>query len=73
MKRELKFRAWHKELKMMLYPPDDFASHTLAVDKNGKTVEFKDEGYADIPPVYFPASMLWDGRYYVKGKPYDKG
>ncbi len=61
--RELKVRAWDKERKLMLYPPNRIDSMLYARigSQNGDHLLLS-EGH------YFSAHMTWDGRCYINGK-----
>jgi uncharacterized phage protein (TIGR01671 family) len=65
MDREIKFRAWDRNRKIMLYPPPPIDSMIMAREGSpgGK--------HARIPngteTRSFPAYMTWDGRCYIDG------
>lgn len=68
-----KYRAWHKELKKMLYPPGPFDSMTYCRDSEGNHVSYTkteeiSENEAEEVKYSFPAFVTWDGRWYVNGK-----
>jgi uncharacterized phage protein (TIGR01671 family) len=67
MKREIKFRAWHKELKKMLYPPNKYDSMFDCRDSEGNHVTIVKENKQGVEKFRIPAHMTWDGRCYVKG------
>lgn len=67
--RIIKFRAWHNELKIMLYPPNKWDSMLLCRDSKGNHVKIGEEtcGNTKLNDILMPATMVWDGRCYVKG------
>lgn len=67
--REIKFRAWHKELNKMLYPRHQFDSMCYCRDINGKHVIIGEEtcGNTKIRDVYMMDFMTWNGDCYVEG------
>lgn len=74
MKGFRQFRAWHKELKIMLYPPNTFDSMTDCRDSAGNHRKIKiervdlaiNENVVEEHNLY--AHMTWDGRWYIAGK-----
>jgi uncharacterized phage protein (TIGR01671 family) len=76
--REIKFRAWHHDLKVMLYPPSPVSSSfnaepiTMVVSPEHESFlerDFNGNPWI-IPEEKFPfqAEMTWDGRIYIRGK-----
>lgn len=68
-----KYRAWHKELGKMLYPPHPFDSMTYCRDSEGNHVNYKEvedisENEAEEITYNFHAHVTWDGRWYENGK-----
>ena len=69
-----KFRAWHKELKAMLYPPNGFDSMLDCRDSSGnhRSIEIESEdwstGVKTKAEHRLGAHVTWDGRWYVAGK-----
>jgi uncharacterized phage protein (TIGR01671 family) len=68
-----KYRAWHKELKTMLYPPHAFDSMLDCRDSEGNHVvqEYEEEineHENEIVKYNLSAHVTWDGRWYVAGK-----
>lgn len=64
------YRAWHLDLKKMLYPPHVFDSMTLCRDAEGNHVQI-DVKLSDEPEpkkVYLDSHVTWDGRWYICGK-----
>lgn len=70
IKREIIFRAWHKGIKAMLYPPSSIDSMTLCRDSKGKhrSIKVKSKKTKQSKDIPLDAHMTWDGRWYVAGK-----
>ena len=64
-----KYRAWHKELEIMLYPPNGFDSMTLCRDSAGNHRKIKIENKLDKTEkeCHLDAHVTWDGRWYIHG------
>ena len=68
------FRAWHKALRIMLYPPSIFDSMTGCRDSNGehRQIELEHEDWTTGEKTKkmhnLEANMTWDGRWYIQGK-----
>ena len=62
--RKIRFRAWHKGINKMLYPPLPIDSMLDARDSEGNHVEIEQKA---SETVNMPARMTWDGRCYVEG------
>lgn len=65
MKNFRQYRAWHKKLNKMLYPPHEFDSMTDCRDSDGNHVVCSK---TDMFTYNFQAIMTWDGRWYMEGK-----
>lgn len=71
MNRPIKFRIWHKELKKMLYPPNDMDSMPYLRDSAGNHVYIPQGGKIreNGPTPMYPLinNITTDGLYYVDG------
>lgn len=67
--KNVKFRAWHKKLKRMLYPPllIDSMINVRADKPNGEWIHIKAEPGWETMPTCLSAYMTWDGRCYHGG------
>ncbi len=67
---KIELRAWHKELNIMLYPPNIFDSMIDCRDSNGNHVriELEDPFTKKIEKHSLGAHLTWDGRWYVAGR-----
>ena len=61
---KIKLRAWHKELKCMLYPPLPIDSMVYCRNSNNEHPYIKIDG--EIHPM--TAHLTWDGRWYINGR-----
>ena len=59
MSREIKFRTWHKKLKLILYPPNNIDS--MIYCRPHSTINIDGKEYP------LDAHMTWDGRWYIRG------
>lgn len=67
--RPIKFRAWHKTLKKMLYAPLTLSSGNLVIDKEGNLVKFipkRERRNDDL--LYLEANLDWRGNWYENGE-----
>lgn len=69
-----KYRAWHKDLKVMLYPPHMFDSMLDCRDSEGNhrqiEIELEDWSTGEKTKSLYNmgAHVTWDGRWYIAGK-----
>lgn len=64
-----KYRAWHKEIDKMLYPPGPFDSMLDCRDSKGEHVDIMQKTHGDLSEMLrLGAHVTWDGRWYVNGK-----
>ena len=62
----IKFRVWHKDLKLMLYPPRDVDSMTYC--RPHTYIDIEDPVTHKVNKHPLDAHMTWDGRWYIQGK-----
>lgn len=69
MNRPIKFRAWHKTLKKMLYAPLTLSSGNLVIDKEGSLVGFiPKRRQRNDDKLYLEANLDWRGNWYENGE-----
>jgi len=66
--KQFRYRAWHNDLKVMLYPPSDTDSMPYCRNSNGKHVECFSIEYPQSNMSLFSSNVTWDGRYYMNGE-----
>jgi uncharacterized phage protein (TIGR01671 family) len=67
--RDIKFRAWHNELKIMLYPPDILDSMPYCRPHTEK--EFTDRYSYVVKKRLLVPMMTWEGSWFQGGEKQD--